>query len=96
MNTAKTVRVDRLIIRFNTNLPSKSEELVEFTRRMIVLPPDQPPATEIILENYPFITADIKYPRKYLSKLNYQDRVRFFQRRSIYRCIGESCVRVIV
>lgn len=86
MDTIKQVNVDKLVIKFNTNIPSKTEQLVEFTRSMLHIPvdPSIPKTNNIILEKYPFITADVKYPRKYLSQLNYSDRVDFFFNEGVF------------
>lgn len=86
MDTIKQVNVDKLVIKFNTNIPSKTEQLVEFTRSMLHIPvdPSIPNTNNIILEKYPFITADVKYPRKYLSQLNYSERVDFFFNEGVF------------
>ena len=86
MDTIKQVKVDKLVIKFNTNIPSKTEQLVEFTRSMLHIPvdPSIPNTNDIILEKYPFITADVKYPRKYLSRLNYRERLAFFFNEGVF------------
>jgi hypothetical protein len=72
--------INELMIQIITNLPSDQDKPRAFSRDMLYIPPAQSDAgsNKMYLAKYPFITADVKYPKKYLYGLNYQDRLNFF------------------
>jgi len=79
-----TFDVESLVIKLYTNIPDKNNTIVEFTRSMLHIPPDEnKPETDnagedLTLENYPLFVADVEYPKYILNKMDYNERVKFF------------------
>lgn len=72
-----TFEINELMIQLMTNLPSDQDTPRAFTRSMLSIPPTSA-SNRMPLGNYPLITADVKYPKKYLHGLDYQERINFF------------------
>jgi hypothetical protein len=71
--------IDALRILINTNVPDANLKKINFTRNMLTRPPDEKKeASNLILNDLPFFTYDVLYPRALLIKMTYQDRINFF------------------
>jgi len=71
--------VEELLINLDLNIASSSDNKVRLTRDMLVLSLDEEPIDKNIqLNNYPYITLDVRYPIDELRALPYNDRVIFF------------------
>lgn len=69
--------IESLVIKIYTNIANKNQ-IVDFTRSMLV-PLDSSDETEkIALDDYPKFTVEVEYPVDMLNKLPYNDRINFF------------------
>ena len=70
--------IEALSIVLNTNIPDAKYKSITFTRKMLYVPEDKKGGNRILLNDYPYFTQDVLYPRDNLVKFSYQDRVDFF------------------
>ena len=68
--------IEELKIKFLTNIKSAEYRTIEFKRSMLYHPEIE--KIEEILNEYPYFTADLKYPISRLRYLTYSERVTFF------------------
>ena len=68
--------IEELKIKFVTNIKSAEYRTIEFKRSMLFHPEIE--KIDEILNEYPYFTADVKYPLSRLRFLTYEERVVFF------------------
>lgn len=70
--------IEALSIVLNTNIPDTKYKSINFTRKMLYNPENKNEGSQLLLNDYPYFTHDIQYPRSNLVKFSYQDRIDFF------------------
>jgi hypothetical protein len=68
--------IEELKIKFSTNIKNSEYRIIEFKRSMLYHPEIE--GIDEILNDYPYFTADLKYPISRLRFLTYAERVTFF------------------